>query len=109
MAGVASGAERERPDGCEAVLESCGTGTGAEGVEAAAVQSAGVDLVNPPRRCFARRPEGFCNAGVGVEGSAGSDSVGEGVCRVRDWLRRDLGAATAGDAEGVTGDALASG
>lgn len=87
--------------------ESCGTGTGAEGADTAAVQSAGVDLVNP-RRCFARRPEGFSKAGVGVEGGAGSTSVGDGVCRVREWLRRDLGAGTAGDTEGVTAGALAS-
>jgi len=97
MAGVAKGAERDKPDGCEDELENCGTGTGEE--VAAAAANAGVDLV--PRRCLARRPDGFCRAGVGVAGGADSDSVGDGVWRARDALRRGLAALTAGDAAGV--------
>lgn len=86
MGGVARGAERDRPVGWEAELESCGTGTGADPAVLTAAQRAGVDLVKP-RRCLAKRPDGFCSWGAGV----GSDS-GEGVWRARDGLRR-LGAA----------------
>lgn len=74
MAGVANGAERDKPEGVGAEL-TCGTGTGAD--PATAAHRAGVDFV--PLRCFASRPEGFC--------STGSDS-GDGVWRVRDWFRR---------------------
>jgi hypothetical protein len=97
MAGVAKGADRDKPDGCEAERENCGTDTGEE---VAAADSTGVDLVSP-RRCLARRPDGFCRAGVGVVGGADSDSVGDGVWRVREALRLGLAALTAGDAAGV--------